>query len=363
MVLDDTLLDDPARLADADTAGVLRAAAMAGAQVRASHEQAAELDLAGRLGGHQPRALILLTRTGTGAAVARMLVASLTPRCQLPVVLADTVPEWAGPLDVVYGHTHDPGDQELAESLARACRHGAGVVISAPADGPVAAAVAGRGKVLAPRSELRSRRDVTHALACGLQVISAMGLREVDPVALADELDAEAARNQLGHESFVNPAKSLALRLGDRIPLLWGLDPLATAVAGYAAEALATDAAMVCDVADYRHAVTRTALHRAAVSLSESHDIFADPYESGAATTGPELRVILLAVRDGPEVAATRRMAEDTLGAADIIDAAEEVTAEEPVRAAVLALRFELAAIYLGLATGTIGGAGQFAPA
>ena len=41
--------------------------------------------------------------------------------------------------------------------------------------------------------------------------------------------------------------------------------------------------------------------------------------------------------------------------AADLLAPAEEITADETTCAAVLALRFELAALYLGLAAGTTG--------
>ena len=42
-MLDDSLLDDPARLNDVDSNALLRAAATAGAQVRATAEAAAEV--------------------------------------------------------------------------------------------------------------------------------------------------------------------------------------------------------------------------------------------------------------------------------------------------------------------------------
>jgi hypothetical protein len=72
--------------------------------------------------------------------------------------------------------------------------------------------------------------------------------------------------------------------------------------------------------------------------------------------------VLLLSVRTGPATDAARYQVEDLLPGADIIAPAEEIEADEIVRAAVLALRFELAAVYLGLAAGSIGGAGRFEP-
>ena len=61
----------------------------------------------------------------------------------------------------------------------------------------------------------------------------------------------------------MNPAKSLALRLAEHTPLLWGTDPLAAAVAEHAAAALATHAGVVAHAADIAQAATATALRRA----------------------------------------------------------------------------------------------------
>lgn len=362
MVFDDTLLDDPARLADADHAGALRATAMAGAQVRAAVEMAGETALGDRLDVGRPRALVLIARPGVGHSVPALLAALLSPGCPVPVVISDVVPSWIGALDVVYAHTDDPGDRELAGSLERAARYGASIVLSAPAEGPVAASVAGKGALITPRVPVPNGQVFPRALAAGLLAVRALNLLEVDFEVLADHLDSEAERGHLQHESFVNPAKAMALRIAERIPLLWALDPVACAVAEHGAHALAVHAGVVCDVAEYRQAASRSALHRAAVASTSGHDIFADPTDPGA--PGPTLspRVLLLAVRSGPSVQAVRLAAEDMFAAADLLDIADEVDAGEAIRAAVLALRFELAAVYLGLAAGSIGGANQFAP-
>lgn len=360
MEFDDTLLADPARLADADTAGILRAAAMAGAQVRSCLELAGEMDFARRLDVGRPRSLVLIARPGVGRGAIAVLSALLPAACPVPVVVTDFVPSWIGALDVVYAHTDDPSDRELAASLDRACRYGATVVVSGPAEGPVPAAVAGSGLLITPRVPVASPQAFPRALTTGLLTLQALGLLDTDLEALADHLDGEAEKDHLGHETFVNPAKALALRLAERTPLLWGLDPVATAVARHAAYALATQASVVCDVADHAQALTTTALHRAAVTSTSGHDIFADPDDPASARA--RLRVLLLAARSGPSVVATRLGAEEMFAGADILDVTEEIEADEPTRSAVLALRFELAAIYLGLATGSIGGAGQFAP-
>ncbi|HVV10911.1 hypothetical protein [Amycolatopsis sp.] len=359
-MLDDTLLDDPARLAEADTSGLLRAAAMAGAQVRSVTELAAEIELADRLDLGRPRALVLVVRPGVGRALTKLLAALLMPSCPVPVVITDAVPSWIGALDVVFAHTDDPADRELAAGIERASRYGATVVLSGPQDGPVAASIAGKGLLLAPRIPVPPELTFARGLAAGLLTANALGVLVADVEVLADQLDAEAERGHLGRDSFANPAKALALRLADRLPMLWGLDPAAVAVAEHAAYALGAYAGTVCDAADYRQAVARPALLRAAMSGSGEQDIFADPDFD---EQGLKPRVLLLALHTGPTADAARYEASHTLPGAGLIAPADEIVGDEPVRAGVLALRFELAAVYLGLAAGSLGGAGHYAPA
>ncbi|MBE1576018.1 hypothetical protein ACFORH_03270 [Amycolatopsis roodepoortensis] len=358
-VPDDSLLDDPARLAEADTAGLLRAAAMAGAQVRATAEAAAELELSDRLDVGRPRSLVLIDRPGVSRTLTRLVAALLTPSCPVPVVVAEVVPSWIGALDVVFAHTDDAGDRELAASLERAARFGARVVLSAPDEGPVAASIAGKGLLLAPRIPVPPEMAFPRGLAAALLTANALGLLVADLEQLADHLDAEAEKDYLARDSFANPAKAMALKLAERQPLLWGLDPVAVAVGEHAAHAFAAHAALVCDVEDYRQALARPALRRAALSGGVDRDIFADPEEGAGATP----KVLLLSVRTGPAAEAARYQAEDLLPGGDVIAPAEEIETDEIVRAAVLALRFELAAVYLGLAVGSIGGAGRYTPA
>ena len=233
-------------------------------------------------------------------------------------------------------------------------------MLSGPADGPVAAAIAGKGLLLAPRVPVPPELTFPRGLAAGVLAANSLGVLVADVESLADQLDAEAERGHLGRDSFANPAKALALQLADRIPLLWGLDPLAVAVAEHAAYSLGAHAGTTCDVADFRQAVARPALLRAALATTSERDLFADPDIDPA---GPKPRVLLLAVRTGPATDAARYEATHTLPGAGLIAPADEIAGEDPVRAGVLALRFELAAVYLGLAAGSLGGAGRFTPA
>lgn len=363
-MLDEALLDDPTRLQSGDSGELLRAAATAGAQVRSTAEAAAEAGLAASLRGNRPRALVFLTRPGVGASAAAVLRALLGAGCPVPVVAVDATPPWIGPLDVLVAHTADEGDRVLAGSIDLATRRGSQVVLTAPREGPVAAAAAGRAMLLVPRVAPPPTLALPTALTVGLLVTGALGLLRTQVEAIADELDREAERNHPQHESFVSPAKALALRLAERSPLLLGLDPVATAVAKHAAATLGAHAGVLAVATGYRAMLAQPALHRAAVAAAARSDVFHDPFaDSGEAeSVHQRLRVMLLAVQSDDAAGVARQAATGALASADELVPGDEVSGDEPLLAALLASRFDLAALYLGLATGTIGGSGLTAP-
>jgi Bacterial phospho-glucose isomerase C-terminal SIS domain len=364
---DHDLLDDPRRLETTDTGGLIRAAATAGAQVRSTAAAAAEAGLA-QLRGDRPRALVLLTRPGAAPAAAPLLLALLGPSCPVPVVTTRSVPTWVGALDIVLASTTDPGDRELAEGIDRAVRRGAQVVLTASADGPVAAAAAGRAVLLVPRIEVPPALTLPRALTAGLLVLDTLKLLNTDTEMLAGELDREAERNYVAHESLVNPAKALALRLQGRTPLLWGTDPVATAVAGHCAGALAAHAGVVAHAAGFQEAAALPVLRQEATRAGSEADLFHDPFEEPFGDQPGHrmsaMRPVLLGVPADARYQAERAAASEALPGADLVTADEElmVRHDDPgaatYAAAVLALRFDFAALYLGLGRGLLGGPG-----
>jgi hypothetical protein len=302
-------------------------------------------------------------RPGTSGAVAGLLTALLGPGCPVPVVTADVIPAWVGPLDVVWAHTADATDADLAEGLGRAVSRGAEVVLSAPHDGPVAAAGAGRVHLVEPRVPVPPGLDFPRGLAVGLAVVAALELLpaplDLDMDALADQLDAEAERNQPGHEPFMNPAKSLALRLDGHTPLLWGTDAAAAAVAGHGAAALATHAGVVAYADEVGRAAQAAGLRRALDVAARGRDIFHDPFADDLDEPAPmPPRLVLLATDDDePGQVALRRTGRGW-PSSDLLQPVEEVPRGARhaalLRAAVLASRLDVAAVYLGLGTRTI---------
>jgi hypothetical protein len=361
-VLDDSLLENPAALADADTAGMLRSAATAGAQLRSMSQAAEEAGVA-TLAGARPRALVLLCRPGSSGYAAALMVALLGPSCPVPVVTSELAPSWIGPLDVLVAHTADSDDRELADSVSRAVRRGCEVVLSAPAEGPVVVAGAGSARLLEPRVPVPPGLDFPRAMAALLVTVTALGLLSADLNELAGDLDRELERDHPSHESFVNPAKALALRLADHTPLLFGTDSAATAVAHYAAATLATHAAIIGYAADAGEAARAVALQRV-LSADPAGDIFHDPFDDppgggGSAALPAPPRILLLSTEDGdPRAAALRRAGRDW-PAADSMHPVEEVPHGTPNatlrRAVLLATRFDVAALYLGLLGAVLG--------
>jgi Bacterial phospho-glucose isomerase C-terminal SIS domain len=255
----------------------------------------------------------------------------------------------------------NPDDVELADSVGTAVRRGAEVLLSAPHDGPVASAGAGRARLVEQRIPVPPGLDLPRALAVGLVATAVLGLLDapLDPELepLAAELDAEAERNQLGHEPFMNPAKSLAMRLADHTPLIWGADALAGAVAEHAVNALATHAGVVAHASEVARATTVTGL-LTALDTGAQRDVFHDPFEDAPQGQAPPMRLVLLGTgEEDPVHAALRRTGRDR-SSADVVHPVEEVARgvrhAALLRAGLLASRFDVAAVYLGLATRTI---------
>ncbi len=353
MVLDDSILDDQQRLFALDTEGLLRSAALAGAQVRSAANSASEAGL-DEFVAERPRALVLLSRAGVGTAACRSLAALLGPSCPVPVVVTEVIPSWVGPLDVVFAYGTDGGDKVLAESLELAGRRGASIVLAAPEEGPVAASVAGRARSVPPRVPVPEGLGFAHVFTAGLRVFQALGLLSFDTEALADALDEQAAAAHPRNETPENPAKKLVLRLADRVPLLWGVDELSTALGEHGAYVLGCYAGVPCDVSSYAQAVNRRSLYGAASAVGSESDLFADPEDTTAA-----LRVLLLTVRADERALLTERMATEALPGADVLSPSETREQDAILRSALLAVGFDMAAVYLGLASGLPEGHGR----
>jgi hypothetical protein len=354
-------LDDTAALLEADHDGLLRAAASAGAQVRATVATVEEGALDRVSDGSRPRTLIWLAGRGTAETAGALLAAVAAGPAGQPVLVTGVCPAWIGALDVLVVAGDDAGDPALVAGAATAARRGARVVVAAPYDGPLREATAGRAAVLAPRVWVPDEFGLCRYLAAGLAVAGAVDTAlesalAADLAVLADELDAEALRNSAARELFTNPAKALAGRMSDRQVVVAGDGPATLALARHASAVLLRVAGRAVSGVGLADAM---AALRTGVLAARAPDtvaaLFHDDDIDGPLPGRP--RVLALALAAERELIAARAAgldAVDLLGAQDVGDAGTvPVAAGGPAQQlAVLALRLEMAAVYLRLAGG-----------
>ncbi len=351
-------LDDTDGLVDADRDGMLRAAAMAGAQVRAMAAAVEEGALESIAGGQRPRTVIWLAGRGPGQAAGAMLAAALGRSAGEPLVLAADPLPWIGPLDVLVVAGDDPADPALVSAAATAVRRGARVVVAAPYEGPLRDATAGRAAVLAPRLWVPEEFGLCRYLAAGLATLAAVDsalTTGTDLNALADELDAEALRNSVSREVFTNPAKMLAERMAGRPVVLAGDSQATGALARHAATVLLRIAGRPVGAAGLADAMVAVRNAAAAGFHSPVDSLFHDEEIDGPLPARP--RVLVLTLDDERPVVAARIAGidgVDLVGVEDVGDAGSipESNAGTCQQLATLAVRLEMAAVYLSLAGG-----------
>lgn len=360
--------DDTDGLLAADREGLMRAASMAGAQVRAAASAVDEGALA-PVAGDRARSVVWVAGRGTAHTAGELLLSTLGASAAQPIVLAAEVPPWIGPLDVLVIAGDDAGDPVLANAAATGVRRGARVVVAAPFEGPLRDVAAGRAAVLSPRLWVPDDFSLHRYLAAGLATFGAVdpSLR-MDLGALADELDAETLRNSTSREVFTNPAKALAARIADQQVVLAGDCPATLGLARHAAAVLLrvalnrVAAAGLSDVLVAMRGGLGAAIGGSALSYEDT--LFHDEEIDGPLPD--RLRVLVVALASERELLSPRVAGYDGFSLVDVEDVPDAVsttdgvqTISSPVLAgrpeqqlALLALRLEMAAVYLRLARG-----------
>ncbi|MFC7957801.1 tobH protein [Rhodococcoides kroppenstedtii] len=379
-------LDDAEAVARADRGGVLRSAALAGAQIRATAAAVSEGTLS-RLDGARPRAVVIVAPSGPARRAAGLL-SSLVASAGVPVVVAPATPPWVGPLDVVVVAGDDAGDPVLARSVDSAVRRRADVVVTVPDEGPVADAGAGRVLALPPRVRVLDHHGFARHVATMTAVLAAVdpAFAPGDLADVADVVDAESARHHASIEVFRNPAKSLASRVAGRRVLVTGDGVAATELARHGASVLLRTAGVVAAASELADAVAVVhefgalggpgSVGSGSGGVSADYDpLFHDDQIDGPRPTEP-VRILTVSI-DPDDSSVRRRVA--VLGEVDVVrvddlsgDAAPELRptpefgpkgpgaiapsggeAATTVRhCLVLAARLEAAAAYVQLAGG-----------
>ncbi|SCF09332.1 phospho-glucose isomerase C-terminal SIS domain-containing protein [Micromonospora haikouensis] len=300
---DEALLDNPDALAEHDPGGMLRFMASAGAQVRESAALAAEANLTVLADEGRPRAVVI-AGIGTAGRTGDVLATVAGPRCPVPVIphRSAGVPGWVGAADVVIAVSASGRSPEALGAAEAAHRRGARLVaVGAPDSQLQSVAERARAPFIPVPRRAPARASLWALTVPVLLAARTLGLVKVNEADLAEtaaRLDADADRCRPTAESFVNPAKSLALGLAGSVPIVWGSSPLATVAARRFGDTLSANA---------RYPVVSGALGEAGrgrVGLLDGvfgglaegeRDIFADPGESDG--DGTRLRLVLL--RDG----------------------------------------------------------------
>src|SRR3954451_6860474 len=254
--VDEALLDDGDALLAADPSGRLRALATAGAQVREATVRGHEAGVESLADGDRPRS-VLVASLGGSAMVADVLALLAGPGSPVPVTVRRgmPLPGWVGALDLVVAVSLSGRARGPLALAAEAGRRGAQLLTVGAADSPLAAVCAQARGTHVPierpqepgreRAGASSRTSVLSLLVAVLQGAHALGMVDVDDAVLArvaDRLDAEAEAARPSSESFVNPAKVLALQLAGAGPVGLGAGPVTGVAAAGAAAMLARTA-------------------------------------------------------------------------------------------------------------------------
>jgi len=243
-------LDDTELVEAADPGGMLRQVALAGAQVRTALRACAEADLSALSPEVRPRAIVVAGSGGAGGASfacdALAAVCGTGAPVQVTGVSGYQLPGWIGAADLVIAVSRSGHTAEALALAAEAARRGCDLVGVGAPDSPLMELVAQARGTYVPVTTVGPARTMAWALTVPLLVVAArLGVARIDEAsyeAAATAMEDVSHQCRPSSESFVNPAKSLALDLVGRLPMIWGGSALAAAAARRFASQLAANA-------------------------------------------------------------------------------------------------------------------------
>lgn len=236
MIVDSGRLDDPQALAAADPGDMLRQVASSAAQVRQARYLAGEAGLERLAEDGRPRAVVVAGMGGSGIS-GDVLAAVCGVGCPVPIVTVRgyRLPGWVGAADLVIAVSCSGTTEETLLVAAEAMRRGCRMLMVGGEDSPLAELAA---RARAPFVPVRSAGQPRSTL-WGLSIPLVLAARELGLTRVSDEvleatarrLEEVAYRCRPTSESFVNPAKQIALDLAGELPMVWGSSELAATVA------------------------------------------------------------------------------------------------------------------------------------
>ncbi|AOR33937.1 mannose-6-phosphate isomerase [Streptomyces fodineus] len=373
-MLDESLLDAPEGLAQADRRGLLRGAAEAGARVRTAARHAAEAGIGDLKPDGRPRAVLIAgpgaaathtadligTLAGVGSPVVRLAPTGVAPAAG---ALRWELPGWAGSVDLLLIATPDGTEPSLSLLADQAYRRGCSLVAVAPPGTPLAEAVTGAHGLFVPMATAPYDQEEPLAASSSgvfwalltplLALLDRVGLLSAPPDGLekvADRLDHIAERCGPAIATYSNPAKTLAAELADALPVLWTEGTSAGPAGRRFAAALAELAGRPAVVAELPEAL---AAHGALLAgplaaSADPDDFFRDRVEEPAAL---HARVVLLRDRPSGGLTAAPSARDLALSHDTPISELEPEQGGELENLAELIAVTDFAAVYLALAS------------
>jgi glucose/mannose-6-phosphate isomerase len=364
--MEEGLLDDPARIEDADPGSMLRQVASAAAQVRSSLSATQETDFGDVAAAGRPRALVVAGVGGSGVA-GDVLAAVCGPGCpvQIITVRGHRLPGWVSAHDLVIAVSGSGATEETLAAAGDAARRGCRLICVGGGDSPLASLAEQNRAPFVPVAPAGLSRSMLWGLSIPLVGVAArFGLCDADPAAheaAAAVLEDISQRCRPDLESFVNPGKGMALDLAGSLPVIWGSTPLA----GVAA---CRFACQLNENAKYPaiHGVLPEAGHNQIVAFDgpfapgpsvpwdpAADDLFADPDPDSDGPARP-LRLVMLADAQEHPRLAKRREACVQLAAERGLEVTElAAEGDHPLqRLASLVHIIDYATVYLGIALG-----------
>jgi glucose/mannose-6-phosphate isomerase len=377
-------LDDLEIVEAGDPGGMLRQVASSAAQVRTALRACAEADLSALDPDTRPRAIVVVGSGGAGGSTfaldALAAICGLGTPVQVTGVSGYQLPGWIGATDLVIAVSRSGHTAEALALASEAARRGCDLVgVSAPGS-PLQELVARARGTFIPVTTVGPARAMPWALTVPLLVAAArLGVARIDDTAYetaATAMEDVSFQCRPSSESFVNPAKSLALDLVGRLPVIWGGSQVAAAAARRFASQLAANAkypALVGLLPEAGHDQVATfdgpyapppepafpAAEDFDTAFSDDDFGFSNDDEAdldGLSADDESLRLVLLADPAGehPVVERTRVAAASLAGARgiDVSDILMDSSGDPLRRLAGTVQLLDYASVYLGIASG-----------
>ncbi len=380
-------LDDAELVEAGDPGGMLRQIASSAAQIRTAVRACAEADLSAIGQQARPRAIVVAGSGGAGGATfagdALAAISGPGSPVQVTGVSGYQLPGWVGAADLVMVVSRSGHTAEALALAGEATRRGCDLVAVGAPGSPLQELVKrARGSYI-PVTTLGPARVMTWALTVPLVVLAVrLGVARLDETAYeaaATAMEDVSHQCRPSSESFVNPAKSLALDLVGHLPVIWGGSPLAAAAARRFASQLLANAkypALAGELPAAGHdqvaALDGPFVPAPEPAFPAAEDFgepsFADLTDSGedgdldlgldldgSPANDASLRLVLLADPVGEHPAVTRtREAAASLAASRGVDVSEIVLeGADPLRRLAAAVHLlDYTSVYLGIACG-----------